>query len=1369
MKKVKFTRLPFIPALSLLLALALSTGSILAQPLACNDLVQVSIAPTPGACEATINADQILEGDPIPGHDYSIVIKYGLTIIFSGINEVTISDASQYLGLNLSVTITDLVTNNSCWGTMILEDKLAPVPVCTNVSIFCYEDLNAVPLPVAVDNCDSDPDVQLTNEVVNSNGLCANGFVTITRTYVAVDNYGNVSGPCNQIITVQRPAAVDFPSDIIWHCQQYASYSGIVAAEPLNPLVTDTNPSTPAIDVSASLPSTVLSNTGSGIVFNVVGQYCNYQTTHSDQTLQTCGNTFKIIRTWTVLDWCTGNVVTIGVGGEDNVQIIKIMDNIAPTISRAPFSVSANIPAQYPLGCRSQSYLLAPTNLSDNCSAITVKIFTPVGEAIYINGGSGANGGLIPPPGLPLGTHNVTYQATDACGNQTNLVVVVTVVDDIGPTAVCDEITDVNLTQNGTAQVFAGTFDDGTYDNCCLDHFEVRRMVDNCDDGHNDTVFGPTVIFCCEDLDANPVTVVFRAFDCYGNHNDCMVTAIVNDKLAPVLQSCPAGQRITCDWYADNIETQLADLDGDPSAQSQFLDQYFGAPVFYDNCSFELNYGININIDQCLEGTITRTWSADDPSGNHSGQSCTQVVNVDQVSDWVVEFPTDLLVTCGNTVPNFGEPQIFHETCELVAISYEDQIYTVVPDACYKIVRNWTIINWCVAGGNIDQEVTEQPENQLGLPYPQCDLDGDGDCDDHTFRDSWRSGPASNRPTAAQATQTTNPDTDLDSDPWDGYIIYQQIIKVIDDVDPLFPNGCIIPEVCILGNNCGATVLLPTPEVQDCSPNLVFNVTSNLGTGFGPFVNVAPGTYDVTYNVMDNCNNQTDCHTTVTVADCKKPVAFCKNGLVVELDPPADTVQVTIYPSDFNAGSFDNCPGDLLFSFSADTADTQHTYYCGDVGQQLVQLWVTDASGNQDYCETFVIIQANIGQCPGDTLAVNVSGTIANEDENPVGNVMVNLSGESSGAVFTNTNGLYNFANISIGNDVTVTPEKNDDPLNGVSTFDLVLITKHILGVQLLDTPYKLIAADANNSSSITTADLVELRKLILAIIPEFSNNTSWRFVDKAYIFPESANPWSAEFPEVININDIPASVLDAGFIAVKIGDVNSSANLLGGTEGRSNNPFILMTENQLLTAGQDVRVEVNASDLKVLGYQFTLNFDREALDFQELISGVAKEENFGFTLLSEGAITTSWNGDASGEHLLFTLVFRARKAGNLSDYLSLNSRFTVAEAYNLYGTLMSVELTFNGQPSPDFELFQNVPNPFKNSTLINFNLPDGGAGKLSISDISGKVVLHIERDFEKGYNEIVINRNELPTSGVLYYTLKTATQTASRKMIVVE
>ena len=1389
--------------------------------MACNNLVQVSVSPTPNLCQAVINADMILEGDPIAGHDYEITIKQGLTIIATGVNQVTLNDADNYFGATLSVTIKDLTTGNSCWGSMILEDKLPPVITCSDITVSCAANLNVVGTPSAVDNCDNNPDIQLTNEVVNSSALCTNGYATIVRTYVAIDNQGNTSAPCNRTIYIERPSQVDFPNDIIWTCDQYGAFPNIVAATALHPYITDTKASTPLIiDVNlnedcddndnpnvdnANINSTnsanggngcpgnglddadVLALTGSGIVANIVGQYCNYQQSHSDQTLQTCGNTFKIVRTWTVLDWCTGAVVTTGVGGEDNVQVIKVLDEVAPTISRAPFSVAANIPGVHPQPCKSQGFL-EPATFSDNCNSVVVKIYTPVGEAVYTSGGNGNNGGLIPAPGLPLGTHNITYQATDACGNQTTLVVPVTVVDNITPTAICDEITDVNLPSNGLATVFAETFDDGTHDNCCLDHFEVRRMTDPCNDNHNDLVFGPSVVFCCNDITSSPVTVVFRAFDCYGNYNDCMIQVYVNDKLAPTLTSCPQDTRIDCDYYASNLETEL--VGKTPAQQCAYLTaQGYGEASFYDNCSAIVSCSANINIDQCLDGVITRTWTAKDPSNNNALQNCTQRIYVDHVSDWSVEFPADITVTCGNNTPSFGEPTIFKESCELVAVSYDDQLYNVVPDACFKIVRKWTVINWCVVGANIDQEVVELSEAQLWnqgvttLADRDINMDGffnaaetNSNKSHRTFRDSWNNTAGKkHKPVRADNASTgpiTDPDTDPDSDPWDGYIIYQQVIKVIDNVDPVFTNGCNIPDICIESNSCGATIQLPQPEITECSEFVTLTAKIKIGgvwlNGFGPYLNVAPGTYEVLYNAMDNCNNQTDCHTTVTVKDCKKPTPYCKNGLVIEL---MQTGMVQLWANDFNAGSFDNCPGTLKYSFSANTAETGRTYTCDDLGQQPVQMWVTDAAGNQDYCETFVIVQANMGQCPGDDPLVNLGGAIADEENESVENVTVNLSGQSTGTTLTNNAGSYNFVNVPVGNDVTVTPEKDDNPLNGVTTFDLVLISKHILGIQPLGTPYKVIAADANKSNAVTTADLVELRKLILQMIPNFSNNTSWRFVDKSFTFPNAANPFQTQFPEVVSINNIPAGATMADFVAVKIGDVNGSAvtNLVNANEDRGPvGTLVLMTQDRQVQKGEEVTVEFNASDLDILGYQFTLNFDQKSLEMVELLPGVAKEENFGFTLLDKGAITTSWNGEANSNEF-FSIVFRANAAGQLSEMLSLNSRFTKAEAYTANAELLDVQLSFNGNVNTAFELYQNTPNPFRGQTVIGFNLPEAGTAKLTISDVPGKVLSVIDREFAKGYNEVQVNSNDLPAYGIMYYTLETAANTATRKMVVVD
>jgi len=1375
-----------------LLLLCFMVSSNLSAQLACNNLINASVSPTINVCETEINSDMILEGT-YPPIDYFIEIHDGVSPVVSGTNVVVISSSSLYFGKTLTATVTDVASGVSCWGSLTVEDKLAPSVACQNVSVGCADDLDdVVPFPTATDNCDLNPDIQLTNEVINTSTQCNPGFVTITRTYIAVDNQGNTSASCDQVITINRPNEIDFPNDIIWTCDQYNAFSNITDASKLHEFITDTDP-TSALVIDVNLDETcddndfdpnpdcsflnlvddnpainntniangglgcfgasncatatdgglddadVLELTGSGIPEDVDGVYCLYQYSNADALLTSCGSTFKIIRTWTVLDWCTGQVVTGNSSGEDNIQVIKVMDKVAPTIApMADIEVNANNPGAHPSPCTSTGLVPSP-DVSDNCNSTTFKIFTSIGEVVYVNGG-----GLIPSPGLPQGWHEVTYQATDACGNVTELKVPLHVVDNMAPAAICDEITDVNLSSDGFAHVPSTVFDDGSFDNCCLDRFEVRRMEVGCGVG---TDFAPAVTFCCADITANPVQVVFRVVDCDGNTNECMVDVNVQDKLPPILVNCPSQQTITCDYYWDNIEVPLS------LGDNSVLDQ-FGVATFIDNCNLNITPNINVNLDQCGDGSITRTWQASDDSGN-GPTTCTQLIFVNHVSDWVVEFPADLTATCTEDEPEFGEPELFFETCELIAVSYDDTYYNVVPDACYKIARTWTVINWCVVGDNVDQEVVEVPESQM--PFAYRDLDGDGiNFEPRVFRDSWNGNAF---PSAGDAGVDGAPDTDLDQDPWDGYIEYEQIIKVIDNVAPTFPNGCAIDDVCIDGNTCSAQVTIPTPDVQDCSEDVTVTYTHDLGN----LNTVAPGTYTVTYTAMDNCGNSNACQTTVTVEDCKKPTPYCKNGLVIEL---MQTGEIDIWSSDFDAGSFDNCPGTLSISFSTDVSDTQRIFNCDQVGQQNVEIWVTDAAGNQDFCNTFVIVEDNMNACD-DPLVVNVGGAIATEEDMSVNDVTVELSGQSSGMVTTDINGMYNFTSVPVGNDVTITPVKDVNPLNGVTTYDLVLITKHILAVNKLDSPYKIIAADANKTGTVTTSDLVQLRKLILHIDDNFSNNTSWRFVDADFEFPNEENPFETSFPEVVNINNVPSNILNAEFVAIKVGDVNGSASFTS-VDDRSGDTFILNTNDISVKAGELYTVDFKATDMSIEGYQFTMNFNQNVLNFVDMVPAIAQKENFGFTLLEEGAITSSWNGNASAG-TVFSLTFTAKEDGQLSDLLNVNSRYTTAEAYNNSGEVMDVELTFNGQSATAFDLYQNTPNPFKGETVIGFNLPEAGTATLTIQDVSGKVISVVEGDFAKGYNQVSVNSNNMPNTGVLYYTLASANDTATRKMIILQ
>ena len=246
----------------------------------------------------------------------------------------------------------------------------------------------------------------------------------------------------------------------------------------------------------------------------------------------------------------------------------------------------------------------------------------------------------------------------------------------------------------------------------------------------------------------------------------------------------------------------------------------------------------------------------------------------------------------------------------------------------------------------------------------------------------------------------------------------------------------------------------------------------------------------------------------------------------------------------------------------------------------------------------------------------------------------------------------------------------------------------------------------------------------------------------------------------------------------MKIGDVNGTASpnsLLGSDTRTFAGDLALSLEATQVAAGETFTVDFKANDFKnIAGYQFTLGFDNsvEFVDVTTNLEGLSTA-NFGLTKLDEGVITTSWNSNegvtvANGE-ILFSMTFRANAAVNTKEVLSINSRYTESEAYN-GSDLYNVVLEFNGTSvSSGFELFQNTPNPFKAETTIGFNMPAAGAVTLTIYDVSGRVLRLIEMDAVKGANSVNVSREGIDATGVLYYQLETATETATKKMILVD
>ncbi|MCB0557399.1 MAG: hypothetical protein H6573_26525 [Lewinellaceae bacterium] len=213
---------------------------------------------------------------------------------------------------------------------------------------------------------------------------------------------------------------------------------------------------------------------------------------------------------------------------------------------------------------------------------------------------------------------------------------------------------------------------------------------------------------------------------------------------------------------------------------------------------------------------------------------------------------------------------------------------------------------------------------------------------------------------------------------------------------------------------------------------------------------------------------------------------------------------------------------------------------CEDLGVLIVEVHAWCEGEILASCLTYILVSEGSVLCEQFPLFLSVDGRVIREDGVPIEDVQVNLSSPTSSSVFTNVQGSYSFFGLSEGDSIRITPEINSSYTENVSTQDLVLISRHILGVQPLGSPYKMIAADVNNSKSITTLDLIMLRRLLLGMDIEFEANTSWRFVRLDYAFPEPSNPWAEPFPERIDINGLPAAgAQNLDFVAVKVGDVS--------------------------------------------------------------------------------------------------------------------------------------------------------------------------------------------------------------------------------------
>ena len=1203
--------------------------------------------------------------------------------------------------------------------------------------------------------------------------------------------------------------------------------------------------------------------------------FCNILTSYSDIEFSACAGGKKIIRSWSMIDWCNSAIQLNG------TQQIEITDQTAPEVE----SLDDVIVSIDPWQC-SATYKLPEVTYTDDCSSnVAIEWRSTEGNVAD---------GYIYNLWQNQGPIEVKALVTDECSNTTEESFTIAVVDNIPPVMVCQSSMQTTLTysesnsNSGVAKIYAESFNAGSHDSGCGDvTFKVARMNgccgEECSEGETiclrrdkfgdcieegikpvEDEYGDFVKFCCQDA-GQVVQIILVGTDKHGNQNQCMIDVFIVDKSAPSLVC--EDVEISCSDNPDEVAL--------PQVLGVACDREYG---------FELA-SVTDETGNCGNQRIIKEWFIDaDGSGDlTAGDSyCEQVITIsdsESFDPYTIKWPkhlngrteqgfnieceddearifVDHTVYMGDAldcVPEFDVDEIkpvwCGSDCGLVGYSLDQETINS-SDACLTIINKWSVVDWCTYNPNNDSSEGDESNNTDVL----------------TAIEDW-----------AQGDCTSCPESAIYPDPVyfgytqvriDGYYTFNQIVKVVDETEPDIQVDAVVAINTIGGavskdddTACVGTGYV-TAEAQDycgsdltSSDDLAWTITFykdgqivNRLTESGPSVTVethegSPGEdHRIVWQVKDGCGNETTANTQLSFVDDKAPTPLCIAGLTTAF--MATDGSVSIWAKDFDLGSFDNCTSsdELLYTivregeqpigFGQDgfLDQAQMTFSCSNMESFIpLHLYVWDANGNSDYCSVGLLISDSDEYCPenqgqdcideslidleaecnsisapvcgcnlvtysnvceamkngvlsysdgacatGSSIAVG--GSVYTVTGQIIDNTVVTINAdlpEYPLAMTNGTNGEYMFDNNPIGYNYNIKAAKEDTYINGISTLDLVLIQKHILGLAYLDSPFKVIAADVNNSQSVAASDLVKLQQLILGYIPnDVVVNDSWKFVAADQGFADVLHPWP--YMDEANLVNVNSSMMSADFVGIKMGDVSGDvvANTRdAGSESRSNTEYVFFANEQAVRKGEQLSVTLHGTQAKdIYGMQFSLSHEGLILKSMHSDNLEFTENNYNAQL---GVTHVSWV-DAYGDEVnkgdeLLTFVFEAIEDVSVREVLKLAKHGVKAEVYvgdDLAVADLSIRVKDTGSK---FAFLGSYPNPMTSMSKIQFESPHVGEFTFSVFDAVGHLVSEESRQMSKGLNEVILNRSTVEERGIYYYKITSGDFETTNSIIVID
>ena len=450
----------------------------------------------------------------------------------------------------------------------------------------------------------------------------------------------------------------------------------------------------------------------------------------------------------------------------------------------------------------------------------------------------------------------------------------------------------------------------------------------------------------------------------------------------------------------------------------------------------------------CNMGNIVRTWYLD-ANGNQNydtgEHACIQNIYVTYISGTTtIDWPADVTITCKDNIPN-DSPSWVAGPCDIVGVSHQDQVFETDSKACYKILRTFTVINWCTYVPNTNIGIWSHTQViKINDPIKPSILK----CGDVTLGTDQ----------GCQANfQVSNVAIDLSP-------CGQQSLYWSASVD-LWSDGSF--EYTYSYNSSDSTRLLPV-------------VKSGQQVGFKLPYPVIRGYHKVIWTVHDQCGNVSTCEQKVHIKDDKRPTPYMHDVLFSSFE--GNDFPLKVPARIFNLGSFDNCSNAryLKYSFSTNVNDTIRMVNCSNAGFQYFTIYVTDLEGNQEYTEVFMLAFDN-GSCQNQ---LRMKGTVAESNKRPMASVAMRLTKpddlQMNLVAKSDVDGQFAWENISLYKNLEISPEYSGGISEGrLDVADLRLLQDYIMGLYKLKN-FEFLAADLNDDKQIRIKDLEILRDQIL-------------------------------------------------------------------------------------------------------------------------------------------------------------------------------------------------------------------------------------------------------------------------------------------------